>query len=74
MAMEKSAKSECLWVCGRNDYVSQDGVTNLTGGKLFVEIKGSAKKEWQMLVVVVPVVIKSQRGTAGVNADFLSRA
>ena len=28
------------------------------GGKLVVEIKGTAKQEWQTVVVVVPVVIK----------------
>ena len=47
---------------------SSGGVTT-TGGKLFIEIKGSAKKEWQTVVVVVPVVIKV-KGEAGVNADF----
>ena len=39
------------------------------GGKLVVEIKGTAKQEWQTLVVVVPVVIKV-KGTAGTKADF----
>ena len=47
---------------------SSGGVTT-TGGKLFIEIKVSAKKEWQTVVVVVPVVIKV-KGEAGVNADF----
>ena len=39
------------------------------GGKLVVEIKGTAKQEWQTFVVVVPVVIKV-KGTAGTKADF----
>ena len=39
------------------------------GGKLVVEIKGTAKQEWQTVVVVVPVVIKV-KGTAGTKADF----
>ena len=39
------------------------------GGKLIVEIKGTAKQEWQTVVVVVPVVIKV-KGTAGTKADF----
>ena len=39
------------------------------GGKLVVEIKGTAKQEWQTLVVVVPVVTKV-KGTAGTKADF----
>lgn len=39
------------------------------GGKLVVEIKGTAKQEWQTVVVVVPVVIKV-KGTAGAKADF----
>lgn len=39
------------------------------GGKLVVEIKGTAKKEWQTVVVVVPVVIKV-KGTVGTKADF----
>ena len=39
------------------------------GGKMFVEIKGTAKNEWQTLVVVVPVVIKA-KGTVGATADF----
>ena len=39
------------------------------GGKLVVEIKGTAKQEWQTLVVVVPVVIKV-KGTASTKADF----
>ena len=39
------------------------------GGKLVVEIKGTAKQEWQTFVVVVPVVIKVKR-TAGTKADF----
>ena len=39
------------------------------GGKLVVEIKGTAKQEWQKFVVVVPVVIKV-KGTAGTKADF----
>ena len=39
------------------------------GGKLVVEIKGTANQEWQTVVVVVPVVIKV-KGTAGTKADF----
>ena len=39
------------------------------GGKLVVEIKGTASQEWQTVVVVVPVVIKV-KGTAGAKADF----
>ena len=39
------------------------------GGKLVVEIKGTAKQEWQTFAVVVPVVIKV-KGTAGTKADF----
>ena len=39
------------------------------GGKLVIEIKGTAKQEWQTFVVVVPVVIKV-KGTAGAKADF----
>ena len=39
------------------------------GGKLVVEIKGTAKQQWQTFVVVVPVVIKV-KGTAGTKADF----
>ena len=39
------------------------------GVKLVVEIKGTAKQEWQTFVVVVPVVIKV-KGTAGTKADF----
>ena len=39
------------------------------GGKLIVEIKGTAKQEWQTVVVVVPVVIKV-KGTASTKADF----
>ena len=35
------------------------------GGKLVVEIKGTAKQEWQTFVVVVPVVIKV-KGTANI--------
>ena len=42
------------------------------GGKLIVEIKGTAKQEWQTVVVVVPVVIKV-KGTAGTKADFSVR-
>ena len=39
------------------------------GGKLVVEIKGTAKQEWQTVVVGVPVVVKV-KGTAGAKADF----
>ena len=67
MAMEKSANLSAYGYA-EGTITSSGGVTT-TGGKLFIEIKGSAKKEWQMLVVVVPVVIKV-KGEAGVNADF----
>ena len=39
------------------------------GGKLVIEIKGTAEQEWQTFVVVVPVVIKV-KGTAATKADF----
>ena len=67
MAMEKSANLS-VYGYAEGTITSSGGVTT-TGGKLFIEIKGSAKKEWQTVVVVVPVVIKV-KGEAGVNADF----
>lgn len=38
----KKCESECLWVCGRNDYCHRRG--NNDWWKAFYEIKGSAKK------------------------------
>lgn len=67
MAMEKSVNLSAYGYA-EGTITSSGGVTT-TGGKLFIEIKGSAKKEWQTVVVVVPVVIKV-KGEAGVNADF----
>ena len=43
------------------------------GGKLVVEIKGTAKQEWQTVVVVVPVVIKV-KGTAGTRACLKNKS
>ena len=67
MAMEKSVNLSAYGYA-EGTITSSGGVTT-TGGKLFIEIKGSAEKEWQTVVVVVPVVIKV-KGEAGVNADF----
>ena len=67
MAMEKSVNLSAYGYA-EGTITSSGGVTT-TGGKIFIEIKGSAEKEWQTIVVVVPVVIKV-KGEASVNADF----
>ena len=67
MAMEKSANLSAYGYA--EGTITSSGDVTTTGGKIFIEIKGSAEKEWQTVVVVVPVVIKV-KGEVGAKADF----
>ena len=49
--------------------ITKSGNVQSMGGKLVIEIKGTAEKQWQTLVVVVPVVIKI-KGEAGVETTL----
>lgn len=67
MGMEQKAKI-CVYGYAEGT-ITSSGEVSASGGKLFLEIKGTAEKEWQTVVVVVPVVIKV-KGEVGVKADF----
>ena len=67
MGMEQKAKI-CVYGYAEGT-ITSSGEVSASGGKLFLEIKGTAEKEWQTVVVVVPVVIKV-KGEVGAKADF----
>ena len=49
--------------------ITKSGNVQSMGGKLVIEIKGTAEKQWQTLLVVVPVVIKI-KGEAGIETTL----